>query len=738
MRLLVVSNRLPVTVAKKNGKLVFQKSAGGLVSGISSYLESLKSSSSIKSEHLWVGWAGATVTDRAKEKLKSEILSQFQCLPVFIPESDMDSFYHGFCNKTIWPLFHYFPSRTSFKEEDWHSYKTVNRIFCDALVAIIRPGDLVWVHDYHLMLLPKLLRERISNLPIGFFLHIPFPSFELFRLLPRSWSREILEGLLGANLVGFHIHDYTQYFLRCVLRILGLEHNMGIIVTGDHLVKAATFPMGINFERFHDASGSREVQEERGKLRNVLEGYRVILSIDRLDYTKGVINRLEGYELFLEKNSQWRRKVVLILVVVPSRIGVDHYQQAKREIDELVGRINGRFGSIGWVPISYQYASLPFHRLVALYNSSDIALVTPLRDGMNLIAKEYIAARTDKTGVLILSEMAGAARELGEALIINPNDKREIAEALNEALGLSTEEQVRRNEAMQNRLRRYDVSRWAEDFINDMLRVTKNQETFYARMLTPAAKEQLLRRFQKSEKRLILLDYDGTLAPFTSSPHGAKPTDELLSLLRALSENAKSEVVLISGRDRDTLQRWFAMFPIGLAAEHGIWIKEKDTEWSLIKPLTNSWIAQIRPMLETYVDRLPGSFIEEKEFSVAWHYRMADPDQSALLAKELADSVISFTANMDIQVRQGHKVLEIKSAGVNKGTAGLHWMSKKNYDFVMAMGDDWTDEDLFKICPETAHSIRIGVAQSYAKYNLRDHLEALELLQKLVRSETGS
>lgn len=732
MRLLVVSNRLPITVIEKEGRLRFQESLGGLVSGLSAYLDSLKGSSFDKTDHIWVGWPGITVDNELKNELRSKALTEFHAYPIFLSEKSMEKFYHGFCNKTIWPLFHYFPSYAIYDEEYWKNYKHVNETFCDAVMEIIKPDDVVWIHDYHLMLLPKLLREKVPN-PIGFFLHIPFPAFEIFRLLPGKWRRSILEGILGADIIGFHTHDYAEYFLRCTLRILGYEHDMGKITLEDHIVKVDTFPMGIDFHRFQ--MYNLEIQEEKAKVKNKLADFKVILSIDRLDYTKGIINRLQGYEIFLEKNPNLRGKVILILRVPPSRIGVEHYQEMKKQIDELVGRINGKFGSIYWTPISYQFRFLPFHHLIALYSNADVALITPLRDGMNLIAKEYIVSRIDKTGVLILSEMAGASKELGEAIIINPNNREEIADALKEALEMTKEEQIRRNQIMQLRLKRYDVVRWADDFIQKLISIKEEQKRFDAKLLSPHITE-LINDFKKAKpyKRLIFLDYDGTLVPFKESPHIAKPPEGLLKILKQLSEKSESEIILISGRDKDTLQKWFGMLNIGLVAEHGIWIKEKNEEWKMIRPLNNDWKIRILPVLEMYADRLPGSFVEEKEFSTVWHYRKADPELAPIMAKELTDYLVNFTANIDVQVLQGSKVVEIINSGINKGSAALYWISKNNFDFIMAVGDDWTDEDLFKILPETAYSIRVGMTQSYSRFNLHNQTEVMKLLEILVKN----
>ena len=734
MRLLVVSNRLPITVVKEGGNLTFQKSAGGLVSGLSAYLGSLKDSSFTTSEYIWIGWPGITVEDKKKEEVELKALTDFHAYPVFLSEEVMENFYHGFCNKTIWPLFHYFPSFAVYDDAYWNHYKHVNETFCNTVMKIIKPDDVVWIHDYHLMLLPKLLREKMPDIPIGFFLHIPFPAFEIFQLLPMKWRSEILQGLLGADLIGFHTFDYTQCFLRCVLRILGHEHNMGEILAGYHLAKADTFPMGIDFGRFYSAVSSPEVQAEKETLKKNLSDFKVILSVDRLDYTKGIINRLQGYEIFLEKNQQWHRKVILLLIVVPSRIGVESYQQMKNKLDELVGKINGRFGSVDWTPILYQYRFLPFYPLVALYSISDVALITPLRDGMNLISKEYIASRIGKTGILILSEMAGASKELGEAIIINPTNREEISEALKMALEMPQEEQINRNLVMQDRLERYNVVRWADDFINKLLSIKEKQKGFNARLLSYYMRERLISDFKKAERRLIFLDYDGTLIPFAKHPQMVKPTEDMLKILKQLSEGSGTEVVLISGRDKNTLQDWFGMLNIGLVAEHGIWIKEKNADWFLIKPLKNDWKPQIIPILKTYVDRLPGSFVEEKDFSIAWHYRGADPELGFMRAKELMDDLINFTANIDVQVLQGSKVIEIKGGGVNKGTAAMYFISKESFDFILAIGDDMTDEDLFRVLPQTAYSIKVEIAPSHARFNLRNYTEVWKLIEEIIKA----
>ncbi|MBI4411830.1 MAG: bifunctional alpha,alpha-trehalose-phosphate synthase (UDP-forming)/trehalose-phosphatase [Deltaproteobacteria bacterium] len=759
MRLLIVSNRLPVTAVEKEGEIEFRMSAGGLVSGLSAYLDSMKHSNRKAFNYVWVGWPGVDVPDAQKDKLRTKLFDEAQALPVFMSEKVMDNFYHGFCNSTIWPIFHYFPSYAVFRDEYWNDYRAVNEAFCEAVLEIVKEGDVVWVHDYHLMCLPGLLREKRPDLKIGFFLHIPFPSFEIFRLLPAPWRSGILKGLLGADLVGFHTNDYTQYFLHCVLRILGLEHNMGQMIADSRLVSADTFPMGIDFNRFFKAASDPEVQAEIRALKIAFVGQKVVLSVDRLDYSKGIINRLRGFENFLQANPAWHGKVVLVLVLVPSRVGVEQYQQMKRRIDEYVGFINGKYGRLDWTPISYQYKFLSFPTLAALYAISDLGLVTPLRDGMNLVAKEYVASRPDGTGVLVLSEMAGASRELGEALIVNPTTGGEIADALKMALEMPVEEQIKRNQAMQERLRHYDVVRWAEDFIGKLSEVRKEQDTLKARVMKPAVRDELAEKFRAAQRRILLLDYDGTLVPFSKRPEASLPGADLMSALKRLASDVKTDVVIISGRRRNALEKWFGELPIHLIAEHGVWIKKSKEDWRLIKPLRNDWKPQILPILKMSADRLPGAFVEEKEYSLVWHYRNADPELASVREKELIDDLVQFTANIDLQVVCGHKIVEVKNAGVSKGNAAIEFLGASSatsahfvekladglksrldhpaggpaaYDFILAVGDDTTDEDLFKVLPNMAWSIRVGLANSRARFNLPGHHEVFGLLQKLI------
>ena len=726
-RLFLVSNRLPITITKNNGKLNFKQSVGGLATGLGSVYKADNS--------LWIGWCGIPsdeLNESEQKDITKKLIDDFKSYPTFFSKKDLELYYDGFCNETIWPLFHYFTESTTYDEKYWESYKAVNQHFCDIIMKIIEPEDIIWVHDYHLMLLPKLLRDKLPKNQIGFFLHIPFPSFEIFRLLP--WRKEILEGLLGSDLIGFHTDDYVRHFLSSVRRLMGFEHTFGQISTDKQIVRVDTYPIGIKYEHYANAVKEEEVIKEIKKISKKTANKKVILSVDRLDYTKGILHRLEAFDLFLKNNPEYREKVKMILVAVPSRTDVENYIQLKKQVDELVGRINGEHGSINWMPVWYLYRSLPFKTLSAFYNISDIALVTPIRDGMNLIAKEFIAAKDSVgKGVLILSEMAGAAKELGEAIIVNPNDKEDIAEAIEKSIKMSDEEQIERNTVMQKRLRRYNIKRWAGDFLCG-LSYTKNlQQKLLSKRISDVMRSKIINECKKSSSSLYLLDYDGTLVSFVEKPSWAIPDKNLLGILDNLSKNPKNDVIIISGRDKDTLEEWFGKLNIGLVAEHGVWMKTKGEGWKTIEPLRDDWKKEIRPIIEQYVDRTPGSFLEEKDFSMVWHYRRTGPDLAQVRVSELKESLLQLTENLNLGVMDGNKVIEVKNPVINKGSAAMNWVSKKKYDFILAAGDDVTDEDMFAILPETAYSIKVGFGPTKARLNLDSQVDMVLLLKDLER-----
>jgi trehalose 6-phosphate synthase/phosphatase len=723
-RLLIVSNRLPVTIQKKKGQLYFNQSVGGLATGLGSFYKSFNSK--------WVGWCGITsekIGLEEKKSIKTKLENVFSSYPVFLAKREVELYYSEFCNRTLWPLLHGFTQYATYDRNSWKAYEKVNEIFSNCISEIAEPKDTIWIHDYHLMLLPSLLRKKHPNTAIGFFLHTPFPSPDIFRLLP--WREEILHGLLKADLLGFHTYNYVQNFLMTVRRLLGLNHTLGKIIVGNHLAKVDSFPIGIDYQLFADAETKPKVQASIKKLSRRLGTTKKILSIDRLDYTKGVLQRLKGFDLFLHNYPGYKGKVTLVLVAVPSRTKVQHYQTLKRNVDELVGKINGDHGKVGWTPIQYLYHSLPFHSLLALYRISDVAMVTPLADGMNLIAKEYIATKTDGKGVLVLSEMAGAVEELREAIIVNPNSTEEIAEALKKALSMPEDEQIRRNRIMQERLRNYNIKVWADDFVNNLSQVKKNQKELSAKELSGEMKSKIVNDYLRSISRLIFLDYDGTLVPFAATPEAAKPDAELLTLVTSLAKDSKNEVVIISGRNKEALGEFFKSTNIGLVAEHGAWIRNERGRWTTTGDFNTDWKGIVKPILKRYKRRTPGALVEEKNFSLVWHYRRADPELASVRVAELKETLYFLTANLKVEVAEGNKIVEVKNAGINKGRAAMNWIGRKKWDFILAVGDDLTDEDLFRELPEHSYSIKVGLAPSRAKLRFKSQREVRPLLKSL-------
>ena len=730
MRLLIVSNRLPITVEQEQEHFSLNHSIGGLATGMKDFLDHFNVTHAAAS--LWLGWPGTDLKPGLRDLLTQELM-QFKCQPIFIPETLMHQFYTGFCNRSLWPLFHNLLAYCSYHQEDWATYQRVNELFAAAIAAQIKPDDIIWIHDYHLLLLPKLLRQRQIHNPIGFFLHIPFPPFEVLQYLPQQGRIELLQGLLGSDLIGFHTHDYARNFSECVLRVLGYSQNMELLFTPERIVQVDVYPMSIDYKRIAAYARQARINIPQFYAHHG-EHLKIILSLDRLDYTKGIVNRLQAYEAFLNAYPNWHGKAMLILIVAPSREQVAHYHQMKKKIDELVGRINGKFSTKTWTPILYFYQKFSFDELIPLFKQSDIAFLTPIRDGMNLIAKEFVAAKVDRPGVLILSETAGASKELLDALIVNPNCLEEMVAALLAALEMPVIEQEVRMQAMQKRIQRYDIFKWGTEFIDALKAAKLRQEPYCANLLTPSKLQELVFAFQAASSRLLLLDYDGTLVPFSANPKTAVPSAKLMSLLHTLASHPKNQLVIVSGRDKAALSEWFSSLKAGLVAEHGAWIKKHGT-WEITQSLHTEWKTPILAFLEKFMDRLPGSTIEEKEFSVVWHYRNADPDKAEQLRNELYDLLVSFAATTDIQVLHGHKMIEVRCAGLGKDIAISAFQDQVPPDFILALGDDTTDEDLFRALPKEAYSIKVGLGNSSARYNVGTQQQALTILEHLLQAQ---
>ncbi len=722
-RIIIAAYRLPFKLTKKKDESFLVQNSGGLVSAMLSLSEKMKISNGPSSKIIWIG--------TGEKQLGTENdHPNFELHPVEIPRELNDKFYGGFCNDTIWPLFHYFPASTSFDSSYYDAYLAANTLYLKKIKTVIRPGDFLWIHDYQLLLLPGMVREYLPEANIGFFLHIPFPSYELFRLLPRKWRESLLSGMIGADVTGFHTNDYAQHFIKSVKRTLGhkVEHNL--ISLNERICKAEVFPIGIDYDKFHDGCYSKKANAHKKKLRTHLSGNRLIFSVDRLDYTKGFLLRLKAFERFLEKYPEWHFKVVFNMVVIPSRDNISSYRELKKEIEATVGRVNGKYSTLNWRPVIYQYKSIPFNELLAIYNVSDVGLITPLRDGMNLVAKEYVACQGEDCGMLVLSEMAGASVELNEAILINPADTEETSDAINKALCMPPGEKEARIHKMQNRLSRYNVFRWTTDFFNQVEDVKKEQDLMQIKFIDKGIINSIRNKYIKSQNRLSLIDYDGTLTPITMQPELALLTEKTLSILKEIVLDKRNKVVIISGRNKEFLEEQFKDLDAILVAEHGYFIKNPGEEWEHYPDIDFSWKKKIKPVLDDYADRCNGSIVEEKYASLVWHFRNADEEIALLRINELKDDLSEILKSESrLHVLEGNKVLEVKSILYDKGTVASALISRNKYDFILAIGDDSTDEDLFKAIPDYGITIKIGNKQSNARYNLRNQTQIYEILK---------
>jgi len=728
---IIVSNRLPLQVELTKTGIKVIPSVGGLATGMKSVHRD--------SNGVWVGWTGLT-DEEIDENLQSKVnaaVEKEQCVGVNLTEDDIQNYYYGFSNRTLWPLFHYFLEYTEYDKTAWESYKRVNEKFAEVVINQIEDGDKVWIHDYQLLLLPQLIKAKKPDISIGFFLHIPFPSYEIFRTFPKR--AELLEGMLGADLLGFHTYDYERHFLSSVKRIAKKEVKFNKITHDNRIIKVDSFPMGIDYKKFENASLDNQKQNNRQKteIQRRLDEHlsqssstKMVLSIDRLDYTKGIPNRIRAFEYFLNKYPEYREKIRLIMLAVPSRSQVPQYQKLKRETDELVGRINGQFSTVSWTPIWYFFRSMPFENLIDLYTSSDVALITPVRDGMNLVAKEYVATRTQKDGVLVLSEMTGASKEMGEALQINPFNFEEIADTLKQALEMPKVEQKSRMSSLQKRISRYSVERWAEEFMTALDSSQNVSQYIQAERLNQNHQDNILKSIENSKATIIFLGYNGTLVDYTDKTENKKPDKALYQILSKVSQKPNVEICITSCSGNENLQKWFADTDYRLISDHGAFYR-KHKIWTELEALKTDWMDDVIPVLENFVDRTPGSYLDINRFSLAWYYGGADIEMGEKRVTEINTVLTSLTSNTDLSVFHGKEVVEVKSTKVSKGYAALQVLKEKEFDNIIAIGDDWTDEYMFEDLPDEAHTIKVGIRKTNAKYYLNRVEEVRAFLNKL-------
>lgn len=722
-RLLIVSNRLPVTVKPEGGGFSLRQSTGGLVTGLSSLLKSW--------DTVWIGWHGHNeILNKGAEKQLDKVLRDRGMFSVPIDRNEIQGYYNDFSNGALWPLYHYQIDKMPLSLSGWDDYKSVNEKFCEAILKVYKKGDFIWVQDYHLQLLPSLLRARIPSARIGFFLHIPFPSSEIFRIFP--WRTEILEGLLGADIIGFHTHSYARHFQSALLRVLGIDSYADTVSFDERQIKIGVFPLGVDIKQscLPSMPTQCELASSIIRMREDSNLKTIMLSVDRLDYTKGLPRRLLAYERLLEDYPALRGSVTFVQIAAPSRDHVTAYEIYKTNVEGLVGRINGRFGLPGYQPIHYVSRSFSQDEIMSLYPLIDVMVVTPLRDGMNLVAKEFIAARVDLGGVLVLSELAGAAEELGEAIQINPYDISGTALGLLEAIEMPLAERKARMSALRDRIIRFDASEWARRFITFLQDGIVEPD-----LCTYVKPAKLFEQIPKNSKKTIFLDYDGTLFPIVKIPKLAAPDSPLFALLESLSKLQNIEIHIVSGRPHQDLNEWFGKLPIYLHAEHGAMSKDINSEkWtSAINHLEfkDSQLF-VRSVLEKFTKNTPGSFIEEKAHSVAWHYRMSDPVHGERMANELRLHARETFAPLGLELLAGKKMVEVRHIGINKGTVIRRVLGGlSDATTVIAIGDDVTDEDMFHAVPDTAMTIAVGNSVTYAKNRLKDPADVRMLLELL-------
>ena len=733
-RLILVSNRLPVIVEDDQSgegdapEQRVNRSTGGLVSGLDSLHQ--------QGDGLWIGHPGADPDTDTRALLKEMRLE-----PVDVPPSQYRGYYDGFSNGAIWPLFHYLLERCDFNPAAFAAFKRVNERFTESILAHAADGDTIWIHDYQLMLVPSMLRNKLPGARIGFFLHIPFPASEVLRVMPQR--EELLRGLLGADLIGVHTYEYADHLAQSFRRTLGLEARQGVVNLPGRSVRIETHPLGVDVESQRRAAFSDEAEKILAQYKRTLGDTQVILGVDRLDYTKGLPKKLEAFKALLYSKPRWRDDVVMIQLAVPTREAIGSYRDQKSEVERLVGEINGLYGKPGKTPVQYIYRSVSPAELGALYRLADVAFVSPIRDGLNLVAKEYVACRDDGGGVLVLSEFAGAASELSEALRVNPWDVEGTAVQLERALDMGFEERIERMAPMHRRVVENDVNRWVDRFMRSLGNPEKPEKVASATppMLDSSVlAETLAGPFVSAKSPLIMLDYDGSLREFTPRYEDAVPTEDIHRLLNDLGALKGTEVFINSGRDRHTLGEWFADDNISLIAEHGLWVKYKGrTEWERHGPPPDvSWKDEARSILKEYVARTQGSRIEEKSSALVWHYREAEDDVGEWQSLDLTTHLENTLAHAPVEVITGSKIVEIRQQGLDKGRAYDIVKSERGpFDFVLVTGDDRTDEDLFARLGPEAFSVHVGQGGSLASSALSSPASVRRLLALLVEARSG-
>lgn len=800
-RLFVASFRLPLSVEIGDDGQVKSSIATGSL-GLVSAFKDLIGRVPIR----WVGAPGQTFQDSGQlppeERKKMEThfkstrhrktIGLLSYGPLF-PDEDDAAAHQEFCNSVMWPLFHYIPlnfaGERTFHVDMFAAYARVNQFYAEALIdewkrsGIDEADAMFWIHDFHLFLVPKILRDRLPNARIGFFLHTPFPAGEVFRALaPRQ---ELLEGVLGADLIGFHTYDYARHFLSACERLLGLTTKPDAVDNKGVFVQVGIYPFGIDADTFRTAMKQSKVQELRDDIRESLAGKKIILGVDRLDYIKGIPHKLLAIERFLETHPEWVGRVVMLQVTTPSRTASEEYHAFRSEILEMVGRINGRFATVEDMPIHYRERAMDFEQLCALYSVADVAVITSLRDGMNLVSYEYIACQKEHNGVLVLSEFTGAAQNLPGALLVNPWNVEEVSDAIYQSLEMPEHERELKHQKLYRHVIMRTAAAWGVSYIDDLVKYSAERRE-KAKQLVQLPFEEIYSSYRQAKgKRVFFLDYDGTLRKFESQPELAEPTEQIQEVLRRLTSCDQNIVFLVTGRQKGIMMEWFRGAGLGFSVEHGFSVRwpdhlrdkfggrendnlgEDDEEFVGLErqrsvsfcPDDETWDDLMSPhdliamrdalevagsLLRRIEDCTPTSFLSKKESAYSWHFREADPDFAVIRAHDARLALEEVLAGSPMEVLMGQKILYVRPKGVNKGAAVEEILRRlmkhgETPSWIFSIGDDRTDEDMFtKLYSETegtdtvVNTCTVGRKITTAKYYVNDVDEVMELLEGIV------
>lgn len=782
-RMIVVANQLPLKAKRRP-----DNKGWSFTWDDESLLLRLKDGFPDDMEVLYVGSLNVDVDPIEQDDVAQVLLDRFGCVPTFLSPIIMEKFYDGFCKKQLWPLFHYMLPFSAdhggrFDRSMWEAYVAANKSFSQKVIEVINPeDDFVWIHDYHLMVLPTFLRRRFNRLRMGFFLHSPFPSSEIYRTLPVR--EEILKALLNSDLIGFHTFDYARHFLSCCSRMFGLEYQskrgyIGLDYYG-RTVGIKIMPVGIHMGQIESVMKLADKEWRVGELKQQFAGKTVFLGVDDMDVFKGINLKLLAMEQMLKVHPSWQGRAVLVQIANPARGkgGID-LEEIQVEIQESCKRINDQFGKPGYQPIVYIDTPVAINERVAYYSIAECVVVTAVRDGMNLTPYEYIVCREGisesgtgsdsdgpKKSMLVVSEFIGCSPSLSGAIRVNPWNVEATAEAMNEAISMSDAEKQFRHEKHYRYVSTHNVGYWSRSFMQDMERTCADHFRkrcwgiglgfgFRVVSLDPNFRklsiDDIVSAYIKAKNRAILLDYDGTVMPQNSIIK--TPSREVISILNRLSGDENNKVFIVSGRGRESLSKAFSPCKkLGIAAEHGYFMRwSGDVEWETCGQSSDfGWMQMAEPVMKLYTESTDGSSIETKESALVWQYRDADPGFGFAQAKEMLDHLESVLANEPVAVKSGQYIVEVKPQEASKGLVAEKIFTSmaemgKQADFVLCIGDDRSDEDMFEIIGNAISrnmlsvntnmfACTVGQKPSKAKYYLDDTSEVILMLENLAEA----